>query len=365
MDTASGKQIFTKNYEISEDMGERLLSRGSYLRLFRQAKNLEEAQKAMNHTMKAEVVYNGVDTFMMRRLTFLYLMEGYAEIKGEDRPLCTAVYRVNKTLPLKTVRPTISGGQARNLFWEECLKNEYTKEEAEAALKAHEADYDRAKRQVHLLPTSLPFIRPNVVYKVDNCVSYDINGAHTYALLEIFPKAEEEIRDLYERRHSSEVCKNIANYYVGMLTRRNHRRTYNWIVQLVTGMIIGKLQEEEKAGGFPLYVNTDGAICAYPDKVKRYSESILGGFKIEYEGPAYFYLRNKPGESSYYALQLGEEIKGTVALSARQGMDLRRGLVTSYLREHRIVNEVEFYEIGKKRIERAKIEEINNIWTKL
>lgn len=360
-----GEEIIeTKNYEISEDIAEEIMKIGSYLRFFRLAKNWNDVERSMNHVKKTEVVWDGVDTFMMRRLTFLYLLKDYVQIKDDVMPLRTAIYRMNKSLPPKTVRPTISGSQAYRLFSNICLEDVYNHDEIEECLNYHSLPYDIAKRQIHMLPSSFPFVRSNVVYEIPNCVEWDINGAHAYELSRVFPKAEGRIKDLYSRRHENPIYKSIPNYYVGMLVRRNHRGTYNWVVQNVSEMVISKIDEETKRGGFPVYVNTDGIIMAYPDGINIPEGSKeLGEWKKEESGVCRFVLAK--GDSNYWAMEIGSEIKGSVSLVARKKMDLANGIIPNYVRFQREVNGVRFYEVGKIRYNRARIERVDNIWIQL
>lgn len=359
------EKITTKNYEISEDLADRILKVGSYLRFFRLADSLEDIEKSMNHVGKSEIVWNGLDTFVMRRLTFFYILKDYLVVKGEDKPLFTAVYRLNKALPPKTVRPTISGSQATRLFFDYCLDGIYSEEESEEALRSHEADYDISKRQIHLLPTSFPFVQPNVIYEIPNCVEFDINGAHAFELSRIFPKSEGRIREIYSRRHENPVFKAIPNYYVGMLCRKNHRKTYNWIIQSVSAKVTAKIREEEESGGIPIYVNTDGMILAYPERIKPSSSQELGRWKTEGIGNCQFILRQQAGEASYWALQIGNELKGNISIEARNVMDLAKGMASSYVKAPREVNGAKFYEVGKIRHIRAKIVREERIWTRL
>lgn len=360
-----GKEtIETKNYEISEDIAEEIMKVGSYLRFFRLAKSLKDVESSMNHVKKFEVVWDGVDTFMMRRLTFLYLLKDYVQVKDDGTPLRTAVYRMNKSLPPKTVRPTISGTQAYLLFPKLCLEENYADDEIEECLNGHSLPYDIAKRQIHMLPTSFPFVCPNVVYEVPNCVEWDINGAHAFELSRIFPKAEENIKELYSRRHENPIYKSIPNFYVGMLTRKGHRGTYNWVVQSVSDMVIAKLDEETKRGGFPIYVNTDGMIMAYPENTDVAEGSKeLGQWKKEESGICRFALAK--GDSNFWAMEIGNEVKGSVSLVARRKMDLANGIVPNYVKFQREVNGVRFYEVGKIRPNRVRIERVEKIWTQL
>lgn len=359
------EKINTKNFEISEDIANQILKVGSYLRFFRLSDSLADIEKSMNHVGKSEIVWDGVDTFVMRRLTFMYVLKDYLVVKGEDRPLFTAVYRLNKGLPPKTVKPTISGSQAQKLFFDYCLDGIYTAEDAEEALRSHESDYDIAKRQIHLLPTSFPFVHPNIVYEIPNCVEFDINGAHAFELSRIFPKSDGRIKELYAKRHDNPIYKAIPNYYVGMLCRKNHRKTYNWIIQNVSAKVMAKTKEEEGRGGIPIYINTDGMILAYPERIKPSSSKELGGWKTEGMGNCRFILHQQVGEASYWAIQIGDELKGNISLEARKGMDLAKGMISSYVKSPREVNGARFYEVGKIRHIRAKIEKEEKIWTRL
>lgn len=347
----------SKNFEISEDVAERILSAGASFSSFRFTKSLAETEKAGNHVDKFEIAYNGVDTFSMRRITFLFLMEGYLKYPFE-RPLATAVFRTNKSLPEKTVRQVISGKAAKAIFWRECLDPHYTREEAEEAMWEHSSPYDRSRRQLHLIPTDYPTVKPGIVYRANCCVSWDMNGAHGLMLSRIFPKSREEVKRIYDLRHQDEAYKQVLNYTVGMFARDGYRDTYNWIVQQVTDMLLDKLREE--GDGFPLYVNTDGAVLAYEDNSGKIGTHEFGGWKIEAKGPLYFYQApEEGGRARYWVMQIGGETKGTLSVSARKGCDLSKGIVPTYLRSLEKLAEVDYYRVSDLKYKRVRIKEFD------
>lgn len=211
------------------------------------------------------------------------------------------------------------GGMSGSGAWrsfEALLKKKYSPEEIEEALLSHQAEENR---QIHFFwPAGLS---GKCVLKFAHVAKYDANGAHADALRELFPRCSEEIEKMYREKKDHPEYKLLFNYFVGMLKHRGYDGAYWWIVKRTTDLLQRAVSE---AGGILVYANTDGFACANPDKELEVSAE-LGGWKKEYEGPAYFY---QGGNYSVY--QFGEEKKGSVRNAAKPMMDLPSGKVVSY-----------------------------------
>lgn len=179
------------------------------------------------------------------------------------------------------------------------------------------------------------------IHKFTNCVYYDINGAHTDALCEIFPKAKKELMTLH---HTGQ--KAYINIYVGDLCNRGHRNTYNWIVrrtknwlQRIINLSCGFMSEI-------LYANTDGVIIHNPAFLLATCDDV-GGFKSETsDGVIYAYYCRRDNNTTPYTIyqynnpKKGMQIKGNARLAVRKGMDLSKGIVNK-CRLQRDENDVE------------------------
>lgn len=233
-----------------------------------------------------------------------------------------------------------SGVYAWTTFKKMLLKY-YTEEEFDEALKAHHADFDENKKQQHYLA----YTPQDKIVKFENVIYYDINNAHGSALLEIFPRAGEKIREMYEHRADNDGAnKKIFNYFVGMLTRRGYRGTYNWIVQRTTRLLKSRLIDVD---GDPIYINTDGAIVANARNPIENSPE-FGEFKRK-DGEIYVYRAE-----NYYLIQFNEfngktTQKGNLPTILRKGVDLSCGKVVKYNKQkvshHYELTEIEFFEV--------------------
>ena len=77
------------------------------------------------------------------------------------------------------------------------LSKKYSKKEIKSILTSYQTkeDYDK---QYHY---DWPIVSQNV-QKLTNCVKYDINGAHTDALSEMFPRCKADFLWIYKKRHT-------------------------------------------------------------------------------------------------------------------------------------------------------------------
>lgn len=192
-----------------------------------------------------------------------------------------------------------------------------------------------AQRDSNLIQQHFLYCTPNELLRFDNCYYYDINCAHGSAWIELFPLMKQTILDMYaKRKDNNGYFKKIFNYSVGMLCRKNHRETYNWIVQRTTRMMIDLYT---KVGGDMVYINTDGIILQKPNKPIPNSDK-MGEFKLR-RGTVYTY-RHEPKDdiaSSYEIYQIyyedgTTEIKGNLPKQLREGVDLRQGRIVTYIK---------------------------------
>lgn len=202
------------------------------------------------------------------------------------------------------------------------LHKYYSDDEIDALLRSHEKE--NFDKQLHDTVAER-----GVISLFKNCYYSDINGAHTYILSEIFPKAEPDLR--YWNAHKKEKnCghfKKIPNFYVGILGKMGsgHRKTYNWIIGEVNRLMNEAFDEtEDLRHSRYVYINTDGFIIQNPKKELNYSLD-LGKFKLEYNGDVYTYAGK-----NYTIIQYGDTIKGTLPNCLRDLVDLRIGKVIDF-----------------------------------
>ena len=175
------------------------------------------------------------------------------------------------------------------------LKKYYKQSEIDKIFKEHEEDNHRILHQ--LLPT---IYHDGKVHKFTDCVYYDINKAHTAALIELFPLAESELLKLDKN-----------------------------------------------------YINTDGAIIYRPKHLQRTSK-MIGEIKsvIQPKTTVYAYVcYGEIDSTTHYTLYQFEEIgkpgftlKGNARLSLRKGMDLSRGIVNkAKIRKEGALEKLDFF----------------------
>lgn len=219
----------------------------------------------------------------------------------------------------------LCGTLCTNYITKALLNCGYTKETIEEALNSKQADYDYNNKQYHQLNFG------DGLNRFDNCYYYDINGAHNDALCEIFtkPKAVNFFTNLFDERHEKPNNKKHANYYVGNLVH-GHEKTYNWIVQRTTAIILDLIDQTD---GLVIYANTDGFIIQNPRKLLK-TDNLLGGVKEEMPGNSTVYTYR--GEN-YYCIQYRDKnnakiIKGSLPLELRELIDLEEGKVIKFTR---------------------------------
>ena len=299
---------------------------------------------------KKLIVYDGGDYLIMQE----YLMLHFASIPAGKEVTDWKQIKVRRTRNVDAWQDSIDGPRATRYMTELLLKH-YSKDELAECYRAHEAAYDAKLIQIHANITL-----PNgTIEGYSNCFKYDINGAHQDALMEIFPKAADDIQRLYDGRKEKPIYKSYVNYFVGDMCRHGHRATYNWIVQRTTR----KLREAiNSVGGLLIYANTDGFIVFEPARELPTSKA-LGAFKLEYRGRVYMYKG-----ANHLAIEMSDHpdkdkrITGSVRLAVRDHIDLAHGKVVKYdnvrTTLHNVAGEaITFNDIKNVRVKEAPIYE--------
>jgi hypothetical protein len=219
-------------------------------------------------------------------------------------------------------------GSKAKAYITKVLKTVYTDAEIDERLRMFEAEKD-----MNLIQQHYNYPAPdNTIIKLTNTFKFDINGAHTDALCEIFPKAKDKLIGMYLKRKKNPVFKQYPNLYVGMLAQKSkemrkagipgkYEKTYNWIVQRTSRMLLAAM---DTVKGCPIYVNTDGFIVQNPESLLTPSKN-LGEFKLEFSGDTYVY-----SDKNYIIYQTGDEKKGSCFTAVRNDIDLSKGQVVHY-----------------------------------
>lgn len=215
----------------------------------------------------------------------------------------------------KIIEETIDGGTAWRAVMG-VLRGYYTDKEIKDILWAYGDTKGSYEGQFHYF---LLKVSQNV-QKLPLCVKYDINGAHSDAICEIFPKAKPNLMKLYDK------SKAYINLFVGMLKRKGYIGAYWYIVDRTTQIL---KQAMDYVGGRLIYANTDGFCVQRPKRILPTSHKI-GEFKEEYKGTVYYFNNNK--QSPYYLYQFGDEFKGSCITAVRKDIDLSKGNVVYYNR---------------------------------
>lgn len=262
---------------------------------------------------KHKIYYDNKEYLIIRE----HLLAYFADFSDEDYQNVEDWRQVivRKAEQPQTYQKSIDGSRAYKQM-KGVLLNYYTEEEFDKQLKAHSAEKDLNNIQYHFQYPSR-----DMVLQHSNCVKYDINGAHHDALIEIFPRAKEELESMFARRKEEPILKAYVNYFVGMLCRKGYRGTYNWIVQRTTKMLKTAMDE---VGGTLVYANTDGFMVSDPESKLKHSTE-LGKFKLEFEGTAYTYQ-----DKNYWCYQTDKETKGSIRYSVRDQLNLKNGEVIHY-----------------------------------
>lgn len=204
----------------------------------------------------------------------------------------------------------------------------YTLEEKDQCYKEHMLSIEEHKKQIHIFYNTKI---NNMIYKLNDCVKYDINGAHCDALCEIFPRCKNAFNRLYEQRKlpGHEWIKAMFNYSVGYLNsakmKEKYGNVYYWIVNRTSEILEKAIKD---VGGEVIYANTDG-VCIQHPKHKLKTSKKLGQFKLEYQGTVYFVRTD-----NYMLYQFGKDKKGSCRIDVRPDIDLSKGIIVQYTIDH-------------------------------
>ena len=241
---------------------------------------------------------------------------------------------------------TLPYANQANSVIKKLLKKYYKDAEIESILTAHSVSEEDKEKIIHsLLPEEF---HDGKIHKFTNCAYYDINGAHTDALCEMFPLAK---NDLVALHHNG--GKDYINIFVGDLCNNNHRETFNWIVKRTRK----KLEDiRKKAGGKTIYANTDGIILWHSREILETNDEI-GQIKSESkDGIVYAYCCEGDAKTTRYTIyqyehpKKGKKLKGNSRLIIRKGMDLSKGIVNK--------GKIRKDDLGIEYIENFRTEEI-------
>ena len=293
---------------------------------------------------KKRIFYNGQDTLIIQE----YLFAEFANL-----PISAAVSSwkqivVRKSKTTDVWEDTITGPRAY-FYIRKILKKYYTEKEIEDILNSYTDVRTEEDKQVHITVDYADYIQ---CYK--NCVKYDINGAHQDALVEMFPRAIDDLKDIYNKRKLKRVYKDYMNLAVGQMKHIGYEGAYWWIVHRTSKMLKEAIAtvcpDDIEKDCKIIYANTDGFIVSAPDKLLEASKE-LGKFKQEAKGPVYVYThKGNKNETSYIVYQyevekddgtIETETKGNIRLAVRDKIDLKNGKTVSYkIRKEHFINEL-------------------------
>lgn len=281
---------------------------------------------------KEVVIYNGDDKLICRKSYLCYYMnleimagDYYKMVLCERSEAATSELCASKPYATTAVK-----------YMKKILLKYYTEEEYIQCLDSHTVD-------THIIPIHInpPYYYDyNKIYKLNDCVYYDVNNAHLDALTEIFPKAKDDLIKLRKKinrlkkskdkakKAEAQRLKDLINIYVGELGNNKHPRfkpTNEWIVNRTRNKLQNLIDEVK---GSVIYANTDGVIIKNP-KNRIKTSNKLGEFKDELKEGVVYLLQYK-GKTSYTIYQYDEEIKGSALNSVRENIDLSQGLYVDY-----------------------------------
>lgn len=249
-------------------------------------------------------------------LNYLRPQESYAHWKQ-------IILITNTELDSDEIQTSVTGVMAWR-YIEKILKKRHSQIEIKRILDSFETEYNKHLIQYHHEGFN------DGLCQYDNCVKYDINGAHSDALMEAFSKSRKDLMEAYMRRKENPNIKKYFNFAIGYLKRVGYVGFYNWVVQRTTKKMFEGIN---KVGGTLLYANTDGFLVMDPEN-KLDTTSNCGDFKLEYEGTVYGYVENAAGFTPYYYFEAGKEGKGTLPTALRKHMDLANGKILHFNKKY-------------------------------
>jgi hypothetical protein len=262
-------------------------------------------------------VIKGTDYILCREYIVAYYCQKYKFDKNDWWKL--VLLRRNENTNI-TIEKSVTGIYAWNIIMK-VLRKYYSDFEIIAILRSFKDTENTIDKQYHY---NWPNESQNV-QKLPLCVKYDINGAHTDALCEMFPKASKDFIRMYKKRHTDIKYKKLTNFFVGMLKHKGYDKAYWHIVGRTSKILFNAM---DKVGGTLVYANTDG-FCVMNPKNKLEVSDKLGDFKLEYSGTVYVFNNNKR-QSPYILYQFGDELKGNCMTEVRKYIDLSKNKVVYY-----------------------------------
>lgn len=292
---------------------------------------------------KKRIFYDGKDTLIIQE----YLFAEFANL-----PLSAVVSSwkqivVRKSKTTDAWEDSITGPRAY-FYIMKILKKHYTESEIKTILNSYTDTKTEEDKQVHITVEKQDYIQC-----YENCIKYDINGAHQDALVEMFPKAIKELKEIYDKRKVKSIYKQYMNLAVGQMKRLGYEGAYWWIVHRTSKMLkeaINKVCPDDIEKDCKIiYANTDGFIVSNPDKLLEASKE-LGKFKLEAQGPVYVYTHSGDKDTTSYIVYQYEvekdgfietETKGNIRLAVRNKIDLKNGKAVSYkIRKETFINDL-------------------------
>lgn len=333
-----GNKVRIKCFELSDDIFDKLLY------------DFQADVKIVDSTDPYIYGYEDKNTIYYDGGSYLICKEHYINYYTGLIENCTEwkQCRVRRVENMSTKLIRSMDGQTAWEFMIKILEHYYTWEEIKSILSSYNTPYDKGLAQYKDRFTVDAYNKSTIIFKFSNCYKYDINGAHTDALIEMFPKAKTSILKLYNERHINPLNKDRVNYFVGMFVKKGYKGAYNWIVQRTTKTLNKAM---DFTGGLLIYANTDGYIISNPiNKLETSKE--LGDFKLEYTGNVYYYE-----DKNYYLVQCGNEQKGSCLKSVRKYIDLSKCEVVHYNKKKIYITETEYINVADNVIRESLNEE--------
>lgn len=291
------------SYNVSSDIFYKILENNK-----KYVKEVSNIDKFLNGSkFKAPIFYDKLKKIVCReKLLF--------ENKAPEYKQCI-VYKDN-ALKSNTIKKQLSGGSC----WR-TVKNAILKFYDENYFNQTLQRFSDVKQNIKNCQLHFIFYREkNKIYNYSDAILYDINGAYTSVLCDLFPLAREKIKSLYKKN------KSYINFFTGMLCKKGFRGAYNYIVSEIRKKIDKRISE---VGGILLYANTDGFIVYKAKNIIKSSEE-LGQFKIKYIGNIFMYY-----SKNYWIIQ-SEDLYinlGNALYDVRKFIDLKKGLTVEYIKE--------------------------------
>lgn len=281
---------------------------------------------------KKKILYNGKDTLIIQE----YLFAEFANLPLDAAVSSWKQIVVRKSKTDSVWEDSVTGPRAYHYIMK-LIGKHYSSIEIAKILNSYTDTKTEEDKQVHIdVPVA------DYIQLYPNCYKYDINGAHQDALVEMFPKAKEELLEIYNKRKEKPIYKQYMNFAVGQLKKYGYEGAYWWIVHRTSKLLKRAITETCPDDNFDcqiIYANTDGFIVSNPSKTLEHSTS-LGQFKEEYRGPVYAYShRGTKEETSYTVYQFGDEIKGNIRHKVRPMIDLSQGIAVSYKLRHEVMTD--------------------------